>query len=176
MTVRLDYFKHADALPLQALTAISGYLHESDLDPQLLALIELRASQLNSCAYCIDMHSKDLLALETPLPRILLLSAWREASVYSPAERAALAWTEAVTRLPDGETLDRCYGELTAHFSPRAITRLTFAIIAINSWNRLNVAFGQEPGQYRSGDLKGAMNRALERFADLRPTTKRNIA
>ena len=125
MTVRLDYFKHADALPLQALTALSGYLHESDLDPQLLALIELRASQL---------------------------------------------------RLPDGETLDRCYGELAAHFSPRAITRLTFAIIAINSWNRLNVAFGQEPGQYRSGDLKGAMNRALERFAELRPTSERSKA
>jgi len=149
MTLRLDYLKHADPLPLQALTAISGYLHESDLDPQLLSLMELRASQLNGCAYCIDMHGKDLLALETPLPRILLLPAWREANVYSPAERAALAWTEA-------------------------ITRLTFALVAINSWNRLNVAFGREPGQYRPGDLDVAMKHALERFADLRGTTGRS--
>jgi len=174
MTLRLDYPKHADPLPLQALTAISGYLHESDPDPQLLSLMELRASQLNGCAYCIDMHGKDLLALETPLPRILLLPAWREANVYSPAERAALAWTEAVTQLPDGEILDRCYGELTEHFSPRAITRLTFALVAINSWNRLNVAFGREPGRYRPGDLDGAMKHALERFADLRGTTGRS--
>ncbi len=174
MPLRLDYYQHADALPLQALTAISGYLHASDLDPQLLSLIELRASQLNGCAYCIDMHSKDLLALETPLPRVLLLPAWRETSVYSPAERAALAWTEALTRLADGETLDRCYGELAAHFSPRALTRLTFAIITINSWNRLSVAFGREPGDYRPGDLAGAMKRALERFADLRPASERN--
>ncbi|MCQ4326395.1 carboxymuconolactone decarboxylase family protein [Stutzerimonas stutzeri] len=168
MTLRLDYLKHADPLPLQALTAISGYLRESDLEPQLLALIELRASQLNGCAYCIDMHSKDLLALDTPLPRLHLLPAWREANVYSPAERAALAWTEALTRLPAGETLDRCYGELAEHFSPRAITRLTFAIIVINGWNRLNIAFGREPGQYRSGDLDAALGHALERFADLR--------
>ncbi|WP_256681172.1 carboxymuconolactone decarboxylase family protein [Pseudomonas sp. IC_126] len=172
--MRLDYLKHADPLPLQALTAISGYLHESDLDPQLLSLMELRASQLNGCAYCIDMHSKDLLALDTPLPRILLLSAWREANAYSPAERAALAWAEAVTELPDGETLDRCYGELTEHFSPRVITRLTFALIVINSWNRLSVAFGREPGQYRPGDLDGAMKRALERFADLGGVTERS--
>lgn len=173
MTVRLDYFKHSDPLPLQALTAISGYLHESDLDPQLLSLIELRASQLNGCAYCIDMHSKDLLALETPLPRIHLLTAWREANVYSPAERAALAWTEAVTRLPDGETLQRCYGELAEHFSPRAITRLTFAVVVINSWNRLSIAFGREPGRYRPGDLDAPMRQALERFADLRNTEER---
>lgn len=156
--------------------ALEKYLETCSIETSLLHLIKLRASQLNGCAYCIDMHSKDLLALETPLPRILLLPAWHEANVYSLAERAALAWTEAVTRLPDGETLDRCYGDLAAHFSPRAITRLTFAIITINSWNRLNVAFGQEPGQYRSGDLKGAMNRALERFADLRPTSERSKA
>ena len=174
MTVRLDYFKHSDPLPLQALTAISGYLHESDLDPQLLSLMELRASQLNGCAYCIDMHSKDLLALETPLPRIHLLSAWREANVYSPAERAALGWTEAVTRLPDGETLQRCYGELAEHFSPRTITRLTFAVVVINSWNRLSIAFGREPGRYRPGDLDAPMRQALERFADLRNTGERS--
>ena len=174
MTIRLDYLKHADPLPLHALTAISGYLHETDLEPQLLSLMELRASQLNGCAYCVDMHSKDLLALDTPLPRILMLSAWREANVYSPAERAALAWAEAVTKLPDGETLDRCYGELTEHFSPRAITRLTFAVVVINSWNRLSVAFGREPGHYRPGDLDKAMAHALERFADLRGTTGRS--
>ena len=173
MTIRLDYFKHADPLPLQALTAISGYLHETDLDPQLLSLMELRASQLNGCAYCIDMHSKDLLALDTPLPRLYQLPAWREAIVYSPAERAALAWTEAVTQLPNGETLEGCYGELTEHFSPRAITRLTFAVVVINSWNRLSVAFGREPGQYQPGDLDKPMGRALERFADLRGTTER---
>jgi AhpD family alkylhydroperoxidase len=172
MTTRLDFLKYADALPLQAMTAVSGYVHESEIDPQLLTLIDLRASQLNGCAYCIDMHTKDLLAMDTPLPRIYMLSAWREAAVYSPAERAALAWTEAVTELPDGDSLDRSYRELAEHYSPRAITQLTFAIIVINSWNRLNVAFAREPGNYRTGDLQPRFAQALQRFDDLRPAVR----
>ncbi|KJH79212.1 carboxymuconolactone decarboxylase family protein [Pseudomonas sp. KSR10] len=172
MTPRLDFLKHVDALPMQALTAVSAYVHESDIDPQLRMLIDLRASQLNGCAYCLDMHTKDLLAMDTPLPRIYLLPAWRETAVYNPAERAALAWTEAVTELPDGASLDRCYRDLAEHYSPRAITQLTFAIIAINGWNRLNVAFGREPDDYRTGDLQPRFTQALQRFEDLRPAPR----
>lgn len=102
-------------------------------------------------------------------------AAWREANVYSPAERAALAWAEAVSKLPDGEILDRCYGELAEHFSPRAITRLTFVVV-ISSWDRLSVVFGREPARYRPGDIDKAMKHALERFADLRGTTERSTA
>lgn len=172
MTSRLDFLKHVDAMPMQALTAVSAYVHESEIDPQLRTLIDLRASQVNGCAYCIDMHTKDLLAMDTPLPRIYLLPAWRETAAYSPAERAALAWTEALTELSDGDALERSYGELTAHYSPRAITQLTFAIIAINSWNRLNVAFGREPEDYRTGDLLPRFVQALQRFEDLRPVVR----
>jgi AhpD family alkylhydroperoxidase len=172
MATRFDFLKHVDALPMQALTAVSAYVHESDIDPQLRMLIDLRASQLNGCAYCIDMHTKDLLALDTPLPRIYLLPAWHETAAYSPGERAALAWTEAVTGLPDGDSLERCYRELTAHYSPRVITQLTFAIIAINGWNRLNVAFGREPDDYRAGDLQPRFAQALQRFDDLRPAAQ----
>jgi alkylhydroperoxidase family enzyme len=110
--------------------------------------------------------------MDTPLPRIYLLPAWREAAVYRPAERAALGWTEAVTKLPDGDSLERSYGELAEHYSPRTITQLTFAIIAINSWNRLNVAFGREPGDYRTGDLQPRFAQALQRFEDLRPAVR----
>lgn len=172
MTTRLDFLKHVDALPMQALTAVNGYVHESEIAPQLRMLIDLRASQLNGCAYCIDMHTKDLLAMDTPLPRIYLLPAWRETAVYSPAERAALGWTEAVTELPDNDSLERNYGELAKLYSPRAITQLTFAIIAINSWNRLNVAFGREPEDYRTGDLLPRFVQALQRFEDLRPVAR----
>ncbi len=148
MTVRLDYLKHADALPLQALTAISGYLHESDLDPQLLALIELRASQLNGCAYCIDMHTKDARAAGETEQRLYALAAWRETPFYSERERAALAWAEALTRISDGGVSDDDYRHARQQFTEKELVDLSLAVVAINGWNRLAIPFRTAPGTY----------------------------
>lgn len=161
MTQRLDYVRHADPEPLQALSALSGYLHHSDLDPVLLQLLQLRASQLNGCAFCVDMHSLDLKALGEDGARLHLVPAWHESDVFTPAERAALAWTEALTRLQPGQDLGPLYQAMEAHFDNAAILRLTFAIVAINGWNRLSVAFGKRTGQYRPGDLDATLTRAL---------------
>jgi AhpD family alkylhydroperoxidase len=167
--MRLDYRKHSDSLPLQALTAISAHLRASGLSLELIELLQLRASQLNGCAYCIDMHSKDLQALGTDSARIHLLPAWRESGVYSPAEQAALGWTEAVTLIADQPDLDGAYEALTRHFGPKEVSRLTFAIIAINSFNRLSIAFGRQPDGYQPGDLNHYFQQALERFGGTFP-------
>lgn len=153
MTIRLNYLKHADPEPLTAMSALSGYLHQSDLDKRLLGLIQLRASQLNGCAYCVEMHTLDLEALNEQPARLYLLPVWREADVYTEAERAALAWTEALTQLHAGRALDAHYQTLLQHYPPRTILQLTFAIIAINGWNRMSVAFGRHVGVYQPGDL-----------------------
>ncbi|QIB64895.1 carboxymuconolactone decarboxylase family protein [Kineobactrum salinum] len=163
MTQRLDYFKQPSARePLLALSALSGYLRDSDLDPVLMELIQLRASQLNGCAFCVDMHTKDLAAAGEDGARVYLLTTWREANVHSLAERAALAWTEALTRLDSGADLNACYTELAMHFSTADILNITFTVVAINSWNRLSVGFGKEPGAYRPGDLDGSLKKALQ--------------
>lgn len=162
MTIRLDYLKHADPEPLMALSGLSGYLHASELDPTLLLLIELRASQINGCAYCVDMHTKELEAMGEDSARTYLLPTWREANVYTNAERAALAWTEAVTQLYAGRDLQREYEEFARHFSTKQMVRITLAIVAINSWNRLSVAFGREVGSYTPGDLDPIFSKALE--------------
>lgn len=163
MTQRLDYFKQPSAQePLLALSALTACLHDSDLDTVLRGLIQLRASQLNGCAFCVDMHTKDLAAAGEEGPRVYLLTTWREANVYSAAERAALAWTEALTRLDAGENLETLYAELASHFSETDLLGITFTIITINSWNRLSVGFGKEPGAYRAGDLDAHLKQALQ--------------
>ncbi|TGG91704.1 carboxymuconolactone decarboxylase family protein [Natronospirillum operosum] len=164
MTVRLDYLKHAAPEPLTALSGLSGYVHHSGLDPQLMQLVQLRASQLNGCAYCVEMHTLDLEALEEKPARLYLLPVWREADVYTEAERAALAWAEALTQLHVGQDLDADYQALTQHYSPQTILQLTFAIVAINGWNRLSVAFGRDTGTYQPGDLDGFLAQALARL------------
>lgn len=163
MTQRLDYFKQPSARePLLALSALTASLHDSTLEPVLMQLIQLRASQLNGCAFCVDMHTKDLAAAGEEGPRVYLLPTWREANVYSSAERAALAWTEALTHLDSGADLDALYAELAAHFAEADILHITFTIVVINSWNRLSVGFGKEPGAYRPGDLDDSLKRALQ--------------
>lgn len=164
MNVRLDYFKHADPEPLTALSALSGYLNQSDLDQQLLQLVQLRASQLNGCAYCVEMHTLDLQALQAKPERLYLLPVWQEADVYTPAERAALAWTEALTQLHTDRTLDSHYQVLSEHYSTKAILQLTFGIIAINGWNRLSLAFGRNTGTYQPGDLDPFLTQALAKL------------
>lgn len=161
MNIRLDYTKQADPAPLQAMSALSGYLHASGLDPALMQLIELRASQMNGCAYCVDMHTKELRAMgEEPL-RIDLLPVWQETDVYTDAERAVLAWTEALTKLGAGRDLETAYTALARHYPAQDITRITFTIIAINGWNRLNVAFGMPAGTYQPGQHEERLRGAL---------------
>ncbi len=169
MRIRLDYTKQADPAPLQAMSALSGYLHVSGLDPVLRQLMELRASQINGCAYCVDMHTKELRALDEDALRIDLLPVWREAHVYSEAERAALAWTEALTDLAADGDLETAYAELARHYPEKDITRITFTIIAINGWNRLNVAFGMPAGNYQPGEHEERLINALERLTGTSP-------
>ncbi|HTN76467.1 MAG TPA: carboxymuconolactone decarboxylase family protein, partial [Pirellulaceae bacterium] len=125
------------------------------LEKSLLELVKIRASQINGCAYCLDMHTKDARALGETEQRIYLLSAWREAPFYTERERAALAWTEAVTRISAGVP-DELFAASRAHFTDKEFVDLTWAIVAINSWNRMAISFQSVPGDYQPGqfDLK----------------------
>jgi AhpD family alkylhydroperoxidase len=123
---------------------------QSALEPALLELVKLRASQLNGCAYCLDMHSKDARALGETQQRLDLLTAWREAPVYSVRERAALGWCESITLLAESGAPDQVYDELSASFTPEEQVALTIAIVAINGWNRLAVGFRSPVGGYVS--------------------------
>jgi AhpD family alkylhydroperoxidase len=147
MKQRLDYAKAAPA-GVAALERLQAYVDGSGLDRLLLELVKTRASQINQCAYCIDMHTKDARAAGETEQRLYGLSAWRETPYYSEPERAALAWTEAVTRL-DGDIDDTTYETLRGHFSGKEIADLTLAVIAINSWNRLAIPFRTPAGSYQ---------------------------
>jgi AhpD family alkylhydroperoxidase len=145
MKARLNYPKAA----YDAMEALERYLAESSLEKPLLFLIQLRASQLNGCAYCLDMHWKDLRAAGENEQRLYSLDAWRECPYYTDRERAALAWTEAVTRIADAHAPDAVYEEVRAHFSEREVADLTFAVATINTWNRLSIAARIVPGNYQ---------------------------
>ena len=138
MTPRIDLFKSApDAI--KAMMGLETYVRASGLPTSLMELVKMRASQLNGCAFCLDMHARDARKHGESEQRLYLLSAWRESPLFSDSERAALAWTEALTRLPDTGVPDAVYDELTRHFSEAEIVRLSMLIVAINGWNRLNV-------------------------------------
>ncbi|MCC6647346.1 MAG: carboxymuconolactone decarboxylase family protein [Polyangiaceae bacterium] len=154
MTQRLDY-KSASPEAFKAMLRTEQAVHEGGTPPALLELVKIRASQLNGCAWCLDMHTKDARADGESEQRLHLLAAWRDAPCYSAKERAALAWTEAVTRLTDGDVPDPVYAEARAHFDEKALVDLTLAIIAINGWNRLNVAFRTPVGDYVSPRRQG---------------------
>jgi len=132
-----------------AMLGLEAYLHQSGLEIPLLHLIKLRASQLNGCAYCIDMHWKDLRAVGENEQRLYGLDAWRESPYYTDRERAALAWTEAVTLITDGHVSDEVYEEVRPNFSEKELADLTFAIATINAWNRLAISLRAEAGKYQ---------------------------
>ncbi|VVE23133.1 alkylhydroperoxidase [Pandoraea pneumonica] len=138
--MRLNYIKAAPRA-YEHMAALSGYFHDCGLPGGLLELVWLRASQLNGCAFCIDMHVADALKVGIEARRLHLLDAWRETELYSPAERAALAWTEAVTNVQDGHVPDAVFADLREHFDDKQIADLTFAIGTINAWNRLAISF-----------------------------------
>ncbi len=149
MDQRLDY-KTASPEAFKAMLHVEQQIHRSGLETSLLELVKSRASQLNGCAWCLDMHSKDARAMGETEQRLYLLSVWRDAPCYTPRERAALAWTEAVTKLEGQDVPDEVYQEARAHFDEKSLVDLTLAIITINGWNRLNVAFRTTVGDYVS--------------------------
>ncbi len=147
--MRLDYRKTFPAA-LQAMLGLEDAVHASTLEPELLELVKMRASQLNGCAYCLDMHSKDARARGEAEQRLHVLAAWREAPFYSERERAALAWCEALTLLPQSGAPDEVYAQVRAQFEEEEIVPLTLAIVAINGWNRFAVGFRSPVGSYVS--------------------------
>lgn len=132
----------------KAMLGLEQYLHQSGLDEKLLDIIKLRASQVNGCAYCIDMHWKDLRALGETEQRLYGLDAWRESPYYTDRERAALAWTEAVTLITQGHVPDEVYESVRQQFSEKELADLTLAIAAINAWNRIAISSRTPAGTY----------------------------
>jgi AhpD family alkylhydroperoxidase len=148
MKSRLNYAKAAPGL-FQAMDALDNYLAACGLDHALLDLIRFRASQINGCAYCLDMHSKDLRARGESEQRLYSLDAWRECPYYTDRERAALSWVEAVTLITDGHVPESVYQEVRPHFSEKELADLTLAVATINAWNRLSIAGRLVPGAYQ---------------------------
>ena len=149
MHPRIDLRQHLNSALGRAMLGMSAASEATTLDQSLRELIKIRASQMNGCAYCIDMHTKDArLAGETE-QRIYALSAWRETPFYTDRERAALEWTEAVTRIGDGHAPDDLYERVREHFDEAELVALTFAVVVINSWNRLAVSFRAPAGSYQ---------------------------
>ncbi len=148
MQSRVDYHKLSPG-GYKAMLGLEHYLGSSTLEKGLLHMIKLRVSQLNGCAFCLDMHWKDLKAEGENEQRMYSLDAWRETSFYTEKERAALAWAEAVTNVTEGHVPDEVYEETRKHFSEPELADLTLAVVTINAWNRLSIAFRVVPGTYQ---------------------------
>ena len=148
METRIDPRKVAPEV-YRAMLALESAVKATGLESNLLDLVKLRASQINGCAFCIDMHSKDLRAEGESEERLYLLDAWRETPFYSDRERAALAWTEAVTLIAHGHVPDEVYEQARQQFSDDELAKLTLAVVAINGWNRFGIAFRAAPGHYQ---------------------------
>ena len=148
MQPRLDYARTAPD-GLNAMLGREIYARQSGLEPALLELVKMRASQINGCAFCLDMHSKDARAAGETEQRLYALNAWRETPFFSDRERAALAWAEAVTRVSETHVPDETYETVRDHFTEKELVDLTISIVAINGWNRLAIAFRSVPGSYQ---------------------------
>jgi AhpD family alkylhydroperoxidase len=155
MQPRLNY-SNVSPDAYRAMLGLSTALRKSGLEPSLLDLVFLRASQINGCGFCIDMHTKDARARGETEQRLYLLNAWREAPFYTERERAALAWTEAVTRLEDGDVPDHVFEQARAQFSEQELANLTLAVVSINGWNRFSISFRVPVGSYQPAAQKGA--------------------
>lgn len=150
MKPRIEYTK-ASPGAFRAMVGLEAYLREAGFDKAFMHMIKLRASQINGCAYCIDMHWKDARAAGESEQRLYGLDAWREVSYYSDRERAAFEWTEALTNITDGHVPDAVYEAVRSHFTEKELADLTWAIAAINAWNRVAIALRFEAGAYRPG-------------------------
>jgi AhpD family alkylhydroperoxidase len=146
--MRVDYYKVAPG-GVKALQALEQYLRASGLEPALIELVKVRASLMNGCAYCVDLHTKDARAKGETEQRLFAVSVWCETPFFSLRERAALAWTEAVTDIERNGVTDALYDEARAQFTEKELVDLSLAVIAINAWNRLAVTFRPAVGNYK---------------------------
>jgi AhpD family alkylhydroperoxidase len=147
MKARIDYSNVPEAL--RGMYQLEHYIHNSGLEESLVHLVKMRASQINGCAYCLDLHSKDARALGETEQRLYELDAWEEAPFYSERERAALALTDAVTRITEGHVPDAVFERARAHFNEQELTALVFTLTTINAWNRLAITMRTEVGKYQ---------------------------
>jgi AhpD family alkylhydroperoxidase len=143
MSARIDYLAAAPQA-VQALSSAGKYLHAEKFDPKLKALVELRVSQINGCAYCLNVHSQEARALGETQQRLDCLPAWRETTFYTEREQAALAWAESLTLISQTHAPDDVYHEVSKHFSGKELVDLTLVIVNINSWNRISIGFHKE--------------------------------
>jgi AhpD family alkylhydroperoxidase len=155
MKPRLNLME-VDPSLMRAMFGLGAPVAKSGLESGLIDLVNFRVSQINGCAYCLDMHSKDLRAGGETEQRLYMLEAWREAPLYSERERAALAWAEAMTLLTNKDVSDEVYEQARAQFTEQELAMLSLAVVAINSWNRLNIAFRTPAGGYQPGMFKTA--------------------
>ena len=153
MEPRID-FTRLSPEGYKAMLGLEHYLSNSTVDEKLLHLVKLRVSQINGCAFCLDMHWKDLKVEGETDQRMYSLDAWRETSYYTDRERAALAWAEAVTNISDGHAPDELFEEARQYFSEQELADLTLAVTAINGWNRISIAFQVVPATYQPPQLK----------------------
>jgi len=153
MEPRIDFTRLSPG-GYKAMLGLEHYLSNSTVDEKLLHLVKLRVSQINGCAFCLDMHWKDLKVEGETDQRMYSLDAWRETSYYTDRERAALAWAEAVTNISDGHAPDELFEEARQYFSEQELADLTLAVTAINGWNRISIAFRVAPGTYQPPQLK----------------------
>jgi AhpD family alkylhydroperoxidase len=152
MKARIDLM-HVNPGVIQAMLGLERQVRQAGFDDKLLDLVRMRASQLNGCSYCLDMHSKDARAAGETEQRLYGLDAWRETPYYSARERAALEWTEALTLVAETHAPNDVYERVREQFSEDELVHLSLAIVAINGWNRLNIAAGTVPGGYVAGSL-----------------------
>ena len=148
MSKRLDYFGVAPEA-MKGMLEMEKYVHQSGLERKLYELVKTRASQINGCAYCLDMHTKDARKAGETEQRLYALNAWRETNFYTERERAALEWTEQLTLVASHHVTDDLYKKVSQHFTEKETVALTIAIVAINGWNRLAIGFGTEAGSYQ---------------------------
>lgn len=148
MQARIDYLKSGRGV-YEAMLGLEKYLRQCGLEEGLIDLVKLRVSQINGCAYCIDMHWKDLRALGEQEQRLYGLDAWEESPYYTDRERAALRWAESVTNIKDTHAPDDVYQEAQKHFNEKELADLTLAVATINAWNRLAISARSEPGKYQ---------------------------
>ncbi|MEO6631352.1 MAG: carboxymuconolactone decarboxylase family protein [Mucilaginibacter sp.] len=152
MEARINFFEKGQNA-IKAMYGLGSYLAKSPIEQPLLNLIYYRVSQINGCAFCLDMHSKDLRAQGETEQRLYVLDAWREAPFYTDRERAALTWAEAVTKLTNGSVSDEVFEQAHSQFTEEELVDLTVAVNTINSYNRINIAFRQPAGTYQVGDF-----------------------
>ena len=148
MKQRIEYTKIAPD-GYKAMAELENYVRRSGLEQLLLELVKTRASQINGCAFCLDMHTKDARARGETEQRLYTLSAWRETPFFTERERAALEWTEAITRVADTHVPEELYEAVRKHFTEKELVDITLAVVAINGWNRLAIAFRTIPGTYQ---------------------------